>query len=128
MRPDTAQAFDRMAAAAHRDGVDLLVVSAFRSDAEQARLFAAHPDRKWVADGHVVRLELRGLLHRQRIDMRSNRGSGKSSSGPCRPLVPRHLQYDRGEQRVLVVVHVPRGEPAVLRALRDLALSQQAYA
>ena len=32
-----------------RDGVDLIVVSAYRSDAEQARLFAAHPDPKWVA-------------------------------------------------------------------------------
>jgi Transglycosylase SLT domain/D-alanyl-D-alanine carboxypeptidase/Putative Flp pilus-assembly TadE/G-like len=49
MRPDVAQAFDRMAAAAHADGVDLIINSAFRSDAEQARLFAAHPDPKWVA-------------------------------------------------------------------------------
>jgi len=49
MRPDTAQAFDRLAAAARADGVALIVVSAFRSDAEQARLFAAHPDPKWVA-------------------------------------------------------------------------------
>jgi hypothetical protein len=49
MRPDTAQAFDRMAKAAAADGVSLIVVSAFRSDAEQARLFAAHPDPKWVA-------------------------------------------------------------------------------
>ena len=49
MRPDVALAFDRMAAAAHADGVDLIINSAFRSDAEQARLFAAHPDPKWVA-------------------------------------------------------------------------------
>jgi hypothetical protein len=49
MRPDVAEAFDRMAAAAHGDGVDLIVNSAFRSDAEQAALFAAHPDPKWVA-------------------------------------------------------------------------------
>ncbi len=28
---------------------DLLVTSGYRSDAEQARLFAAHPDPKWVA-------------------------------------------------------------------------------
>jgi LAS superfamily LD-carboxypeptidase LdcB len=27
----------------------LLVTSGYRSDAEQAALFAAHPDRKWVA-------------------------------------------------------------------------------
>jgi len=49
MRPDVARAFDRMASAARRDGVDLIITSAFRSDAEQAILFARHPDRKWVA-------------------------------------------------------------------------------
>jgi transglycosylase-like protein with SLT domain/D-alanyl-D-alanine carboxypeptidase-like protein len=49
MRPDVALAFDRMDAAARGDGVHLVIVSAFRSDAEQARLFAAHPDPKWVA-------------------------------------------------------------------------------
>ncbi len=49
MRPDVALAFDRLAAAAARDGVSLLVVSGFRSNAEQARLFAAHPDPRWVA-------------------------------------------------------------------------------
>jgi soluble lytic murein transglycosylase-like protein len=49
MRPDVALAFDRMAAAARADGISLIVVSAWRSDAEQARLFAAHPDPKWVA-------------------------------------------------------------------------------
>jgi transglycosylase-like protein with SLT domain/D-alanyl-D-alanine carboxypeptidase-like protein len=49
MRPDVALAFDRMAAAARADGVALVITSAFRGDAEQARLFAAHPDPKWVA-------------------------------------------------------------------------------
>jgi Transglycosylase SLT domain/D-alanyl-D-alanine carboxypeptidase len=49
MRPDVALAFDRMAAAAARDGVSLIVVSGFRSNAEQARLFAANPDPRWVA-------------------------------------------------------------------------------
>jgi hypothetical protein len=49
MRPDVATAFDRMAAAARTDGVELLITSAFRGEAEQARLFAAHPDPKWVA-------------------------------------------------------------------------------
>ena len=49
MRPDVAQAFDRMAAAAAKDGVGLIVNSAFRTNAEQAALFAAHPDPKWVA-------------------------------------------------------------------------------
>jgi len=49
MRPDVALAFDRLAAAARRDGISLLIVSAFRSSAEQARLFAANPDPRWVA-------------------------------------------------------------------------------
>jgi hypothetical protein len=49
MRPDVAAAFDRMATAATRAGVALLVNSGFRSDAEQARLFAANPDPRWVA-------------------------------------------------------------------------------
>ena len=49
VRPDVTLAFDRMAAAAHADGVDLIIASAFRSDAEQAQLFARHPDPKWVA-------------------------------------------------------------------------------
>jgi hypothetical protein len=49
MRPDVAAAFDQMSAAAAADGITLIVVSGFRSDAEQAELFAAHPDPKWVA-------------------------------------------------------------------------------
>ena len=50
MRPDVALAFDRLAAAARGEaGIFLSVASGFRSDAEQARLFAAHPDPKWVA-------------------------------------------------------------------------------
>ncbi len=49
MRPDVAAAYDRMAAAAAAEGITLIVVSGFRSDAEQAELFAAHPDPKWVA-------------------------------------------------------------------------------
>ena len=49
MRPDVAAAFDRMAAAARHDKVSLVVNSGFRSNAEQAVLFAGHPDPKWVA-------------------------------------------------------------------------------
>jgi len=49
MRPDVARAFDRMAAAARRAGIALSINSAFRSDAEQAKLFAANPNPKWVA-------------------------------------------------------------------------------
>jgi hypothetical protein len=55
MRPDVAAAFDRMAVAARGAGLDLIVVSGFRSDAEQAALFAAHPDPQWVAPpGHSL--------------------------------------------------------------------------
>jgi Transglycosylase SLT domain/D-alanyl-D-alanine carboxypeptidase len=55
MRPDVAAAFDRMAGAASRAGLTLVVNSGFRSDAEQAALFAAHPDPTWVAPpGHSL--------------------------------------------------------------------------
>ncbi|HET7121711.1 MAG TPA: transglycosylase SLT domain-containing protein [Solirubrobacterales bacterium] len=55
MRPDVAAAYDRMTAAARADGLALIVVSGFRSDAEQAALFAAHPDPTWVAPpGHSL--------------------------------------------------------------------------
>jgi len=55
MRPDVAAAFDRMAAAASGAGIALVVNSGFRSDAEQAALFAAHPDPRWVAPpGHSL--------------------------------------------------------------------------
>ncbi len=55
MRPDVAAAFDRMSAAAAAAGFALVVNSAFRSDAEQAALFAAHPDPTWVAPpGHSL--------------------------------------------------------------------------
>jgi hypothetical protein len=55
MRPDVAAAYDRMAATARGDGIVLIVVSGFRSDAEQAELFAAHPDPTWVAPpGHSL--------------------------------------------------------------------------
>jgi soluble lytic murein transglycosylase-like protein len=49
MRPDTAAAFDRLSLAARKAGFAISISSAFRSDAEQAKLFAAHPDPKWVA-------------------------------------------------------------------------------
>ncbi len=50
MRPDVAGAFDRMADdAAAVAGITLVVNSGFRSDAEQAALFAANPDPRWVA-------------------------------------------------------------------------------
>jgi hypothetical protein len=55
MRPDVAAAFDRLAAAAAHAGIALVVNSAYRSDAEQARLFAQHPDPRWVAPpGHSL--------------------------------------------------------------------------
>jgi len=50
MRPAVAAAFDDLAAAAWREiGVALSIQSAFRSDDEQARLFAANPNPRWVA-------------------------------------------------------------------------------
>jgi soluble lytic murein transglycosylase-like protein len=49
MRPDVAAGFDRLAAAARRAGIRLSITSGYRSDAEQARLFAANPNPRWVA-------------------------------------------------------------------------------
>jgi hypothetical protein len=49
MRPDVARAFDRLEAAAGRRGLALAITSAYRSDAEQAELFARNPDPRWVA-------------------------------------------------------------------------------
>lgn len=55
LRPDAAASYDRMVAAARADELVLVVVSGFRSDAEQAELFAAHPDPTWVAPpGHSL--------------------------------------------------------------------------
>ncbi|MGH2782627.1 MAG: transglycosylase SLT domain-containing protein [Thermoleophilaceae bacterium] len=50
MRPDVALAFDRMASAARSEAkLQLSVTSGFRSDEEQARLWAANPNPRWVA-------------------------------------------------------------------------------
>lgn len=49
MRPDVAAAFDRMERAARGAGIRLLVNSGFRSNAEQAALFARNPNPRWVA-------------------------------------------------------------------------------
>ncbi len=49
MRPDVAQAFDALAAAARAAGHSLVINSALRSDAEQRRLWARRPDPRWVA-------------------------------------------------------------------------------
>jgi Transglycosylase SLT domain/D-alanyl-D-alanine carboxypeptidase len=49
MRPDVALAFDRMSRAAASSGHRLTVNSGFRSNAEQAVLFARNPNPRWVA-------------------------------------------------------------------------------
>jgi hypothetical protein len=49
MRPDVARAFGRMERAARAAGIALVITSGFRSDAEQAVLYARHPDPRWVA-------------------------------------------------------------------------------
>ncbi len=70
MCPAVGAAFDLMDAAAHRDGVDLVVNSGFRSDAEQAVLFARHPDPKWVAPPGRSR-------HRDATELDLNMGAGR---------------------------------------------------
>src|SRR5437763_16713567 len=49
MSTNVGASFDRMAAAAARDGIQLIYNSGFRSDAEQARLYAQNPDPRMVA-------------------------------------------------------------------------------
>ncbi|MBJ7347479.1 MAG: transglycosylase SLT domain-containing protein [Thermoleophilaceae bacterium] len=49
MRPDTAAAFDKLDLAASNAGINLVITSAFRSDAEQQRLWNQRPDPHWVA-------------------------------------------------------------------------------
>jgi hypothetical protein len=64
MRPDVALAFDRLAAAARDEaGLFLSISSGFRSDAEQARLFAAQPMPRLLIGGGEPRLQLRLLSY-----------------------------------------------------------------
>ena len=72
MCPVVGEAFDAMDAAAHGGGVDLSVTSGFRSDAEQAVLFARHPDPKWVAPPGRSR-------HRDATELDLNMGAGGSA-------------------------------------------------
>jgi hypothetical protein len=70
--PAVAAAFDLMDAAARAEGVDLVVNSGFRSDAEQAILFARHPDPRWVAPPGRSR-------HRDATELDLNMGAGGSA-------------------------------------------------
>ncbi len=69
MCPAVAAAFDLMDAAARAAGIDLVVNSAFRSDAEQAILFRRHPDPRWVAPPGRSR-------HRDSTELDINMGDG----------------------------------------------------
>lgn len=69
MCPAVGAAFDMMDAAARARGIDLVVNSGFRSDAEQAILFARHPDPKWVAPPGRSR-------HRDATELDINMGDG----------------------------------------------------
>ena len=71
MCPAVGAAFDAMDAAARRDGVDLVVTSGYRTDAEQAVLFAAHPDPKWVAPPGTSR-------HRDATELDISMGGGSA--------------------------------------------------
>ncbi|MGD9697098.1 MAG: transglycosylase SLT domain-containing protein [Thermoleophilia bacterium] len=72
MCPAVGAAYDLMHAAARADGVTLSVSSGFRSDAEQAILFARHPDPKWVAPPGRSR-------HRDATELDLNMGTGGSA-------------------------------------------------
>ena len=69
MCPAVGAAFAMMDAAARAQGIDLVVNSGFRSDAEQAILFARHPDPKWVAPPGRSR-------HRDATELDINMGDG----------------------------------------------------
>ena len=97
MRPDVARAFDRMEAAARADGIQLVIVSACRSDAEQAVLLAQHPDPKWVAPPGTslhrngTELDL-GPSPRTRGWPRTGRASTSCSATPGSPGTRVHPQ------------------------------------
>lgn len=74
MCPAVAAAFDLMDAAARAQGVDLVVTSGFRSDAEQAELFARHPDPRWVAPPGRSR-------HRDATELDLNMADGGAAHG-----------------------------------------------
>lgn len=79
MCPSVAAAFDLMRSAARADGVDLVVNSGFRSDAEQAILFARNPDPRWVAPPGRSR-------HRDATELDINMGRG----GAAHPWLARN--------------------------------------
>ena len=81
MRPDVALAFDRMERAAREDGVTLLVTSGYRSDAEQAELFAANPDPEWVAPPGTS-------LHRNGTELDLGPPAGLRLAGEQRRALP----------------------------------------
>ena len=107
--PAVAAAFDRMDAAAHRDGIDLVVVSGFRSDAEQAVLFRRHPDPRWVAPPGTSR-------HRDATELDISTGGGAGAwlarNAPAFGFVQRyswepwHYGYLAGCRQVSPVVGV----------------------
>jgi hypothetical protein len=111
MRPDVAAAFDRMAAAASQAGLSLVVNSGFRSDAEQAALFAAHPDPTWVAPpGHS--------LHRcaTELDLGPDASYGWLAGNAARfgfvqrySWEPWHYGYDAGPPPCLAAGDSPGG-------------------
>ena len=89
MRPDVAAAFDRMAAAAAGDRIYLSITSAFRSDAEQARLFAANPNPKWVAPPGTS-------LHRYATELDLGPPGAYALAGRQRPALRLHPQVRLG--------------------------------
>ena len=130
MRPDVAFAFDRMSAAARRDGVALIVTSGFRANAEQAALFAAHPDPKWVAPPgrslHRLGTELDlgpssayGWLaaHAGRFGFRQRYDWEPWHYGYVRAAGSRSVGYGPGDGRGGLPAFVPaRWAPAISRA------------
>lgn len=115
MRPDVALAFDRLERAARADGIALTIVSAYRSDAEQAVLWAKRPDPKWVARPGTS-------LHRYgtELDLGPESAYGWLAANAPRlkfikryPHEPWHFGYALNTQSA------PRPDGAAVRALPD---------
>jgi hypothetical protein len=86
MRPDVVHAFDRMAAAARRDGIYLIVVSGYRSDAEQAKLFAAQPAPQLSRVlGALTSTRRIPLPRRSRLALGARSRAGAHGAGGCGP-------------------------------------------
>ena len=99
-RPSTGWSRPRSA-----DGVSLTINSAFRSDAEQAVLFARHPDPKWVARPGTS-------LHRNGTELDLGPPAAYGVAGRERHPLPLHPALRVGSRGISATRSTPRRRPA----------------